>query len=81
MTPNLMRPLHVSAGRKWVSAIGLVVASAGAICSQHGEAIASLPYGKSVCLGAAIGGSLMASLGKGLADRRKAPARPPVPSE
>lgn len=68
---SMLRPLHVSAGQKWVSALGLVLASAGALCAQHGEAIVTLPHGKEICIGVTLGGTLLASLGRGLADRRK----------
>lgn len=69
----LKRPLHVAAGKKWVTWLGVGLASVGAICAQSGQDIAQvLPeHGQKACLAVTLAGTLLASLGKGAADRRR----------
>lgn len=68
-----MRTLSVAAGKKWVSIVGLVVAAAGFLCLNYRtelDAIMSPALATRVCSAVAFIGSIVASLGKGIADAR-----------
>lgn len=69
----MTRVLAVASGKKWVSFVGLVVATLGFVCLDHrtelNEIISSEWAGR-LCGVITILGSLMASFGRGLADRR-----------
>lgn len=65
--------LSVAAGKKWVSIVGLVVAALGFLCLNYRnelDAIMSPALATRVCSAVAFVGSVLASLGKGLADSR-----------
>lgn len=65
--------IHAVAARKWVTASGLVLAAVGVICAENSDQIALVfpKYGKRACAVATLAGTLMASLGRGLAERRQ----------
>lgn len=65
--------LSVAAGKKWVSLAGLAVAALGFLCLNYRnelDAIMSPALATRVCSAVAFVGSVLASLGKGLADSR-----------
>lgn len=65
--------LSVAAGKKWVSALGLVMVVLGFLCGTHREqlnTLLSIPFTNRLCDAVTLIGGLLGSLGKGLADRR-----------
>jgi hypothetical protein len=69
------------AGSKIASGIGLLLGVAAAVCGSVASDIVALAprQGARLCSAIAILGALVASFGKGLADRRIAAPRPPAP--
>lgn len=66
---RLPRPVYVASGRKWVSVAGLVLVIAGAVCAELDGHLSQ--RGIRWCNVVAVAGGIVASLGRGVADRRK----------
>lgn len=69
----MTRVLAVASGKKWVSLVGLVITALGFICLDHRTELDNLissEWAERLCGAITIIGSLMASFGRGLADRR-----------
>jgi len=66
--------LSVASGKKWVTLLGMLLAAIGFLCLQHRadlDAIVSATWAGRLCSTVTALGTVMASLGKGLADRRR----------
>lgn len=68
-------PFAIASGKKWVSWAGLAVAGLGLLCTVEHRAIldatVSSVWAARICGAVALLGSIVASLGKGLADQRQ----------
>jgi len=66
--------LSIASGKKWVSLLGILLAAAGFLCLEHRadlDVIVSSKLAASLCSMVTLLGTVVAALGKGLADRRK----------
>jgi hypothetical protein len=69
--PAVIHTLAVASGKKWVSIAGLILIGFGALCADQREQLrAVLPWTDAFCSVVTFLGGIVASLGKGLVDRR-----------
>jgi hypothetical protein len=64
---------HVAAGKKWVTIAGLVITGLGLLCLDHRtelNEVMTKVWADRLCGAVALVGTVVASFGKGLADRR-----------
>lgn len=69
----LRNQFHIAAGKKWVTIVGLAVTALGLLCLDHRVELDSImpkEWADRFCGVVAFFGTMFASFGKGLADRR-----------